>query len=40
MLVRCEENTAKGANAENFSLRVDMVVLLKLMNSLLLIALT
>ena len=40
MLIRGEEDATEGANAENFSLRVDMVVLLKLMHTLLLVALT
>ena len=40
MLVRGEEDTSEGANAENLRLRVDMVVLLKLMHTLLLVSLT
>ena len=40
MLVRGEEDTTEGANTENFRLGVDMVVLLKLMHTLLLVALT
>ena len=36
MLVRGEEDTSEGANTENFGLRVDLVVLLKLCNALLL----
>ena len=40
MLVRGEEDTTEGANAENLRLRVDMVVLLKLMHTLLLVSFT
>ena len=40
MLVRGEEDASKGTNAENLRLRVDMVVLLKLMHTLLLISLS
>ena len=36
MLIRGEEDTSEGANTENFCLRVDLVVLLKLCNALLL----
>lgn len=40
MLVRGKEDAAEGTDAENLGLRVDMVVLLKLVNTLLLVSLS
>ena len=40
MLVRGQEDATKGANTKNFCLRINVVILFKLMHTLLLVTLT